>query len=92
MQTIAALFMLLIVVFLASSGIASFITYAMVEEVNRKRGRTAEPLKWSRDLIGIVSDYRAACPEATLLWPLVAALFFALLTGAGLFAAFSRIG
>jgi len=88
MQPIAALISILVIVFLASSVAASIVTYAMVGEANRKRGRTEKPCKWNRDLIGIVSDYRAACPEGALIWPLVAALFFALLTGAALFATF----
>ena len=93
MQPIAALFSILVIAFLASSGAAAFITYSMVQEVNRKRGRERMQRRWDRDLIGILTDYRAACPEGTLIWPLVASLFFVLLTGASLFAAsFSGYG
>jgi hypothetical protein len=88
---IAAFFSFLIIGFLASSGAAAYITYAMVQEVNLKRGRELTPRKWDRDLIGIISDYRDACPKGRLLWPLAAALLFFLMTGAGLFATFSRI-
>ena len=92
METSAAFFVLSIVAFLASSGTASFITYSMVQDVNHKRGREQEPLKWNRDLIGIISEYRAACPRGNLMLPLVVALLFVLITSAALIAAFSQLG
>jgi hypothetical protein len=92
MEASAAVFALSIIAFLASSGTAGFITYSMVLEVNRKRGREQEPLKWNRDLIGIISEYRAACPQGKLLRPLVVAILFVLITSAALFAAFSQLG
>jgi len=92
MQAIAALFTVLIILFLASSGAAGYITYAMVQDVNRKRGKEQKPREWNRDLIGIITDYRAARPHGKLTLPLVVAVLFMLLTGAGLFAAFSQTG
>jgi hypothetical protein len=89
MEASAAFVTLSIIAFLVSSGTASFITYSMVQDVNRKRGREQKPLKWNRDLIGIISEYRAVCPKGNLMLPLIVALLFVLLTGAALPAAFS---
>jgi hypothetical protein len=71
MQATIALFSVMVIGILASN----IVTYAMVEEVNRKRARTGEkPRKWNRDLPGIICDYRGACPEGKLIWVLIAAL------------------
>jgi hypothetical protein len=92
MEASAGFLVLSIVAFLASSGTSGFITYSMVQDVNRKRGKEQKPLKWNRDLIGIISEYRATCPQGKLMRPLVIALLFVLLTGAALWVAFSQLG
>ncbi len=77
----------LIFIFFASSGAAISVTSNMVGEVNRRRAGEGKPLrKWSWGWLGVVSDYRAACPRGKLTRILIIVISLVLLSGAELVA------